>query len=342
MSEELIRKTYYDPETGFTGVDKLYRILKSKGVTKKQIQDFLKKQEIYQTSKKNTGKMASFIPQYPLQELQLDLIYLENKHLNKARYGLVAIDPFTKKATVELLKKKSATDVTEAMKKVFDELGIPEMVYTDEGSEFVNKDFHELMDQNKVKHITTLRHASVAERFNRTLKELLYKYLQSTSSKTITNVLPKILKNYNNSYHKTIGMAPNDVNVDNLSEVWENIKKHSVRHYRPLLNPGDKVRIQLKEKSFNKGYKPKFSKEIYTVDGKDGMYYRINGLNRLYLRAFLQLVKQSEKNPYAADLEGTREQQIKNIKKHKVIESITPPMHVYPKRERKKPEILLY
>ena len=213
--QETIRSAYYDASTGFTGVEKLYRLLKNKGVTRKEIKDFLAKQEIVQISKKNYGKMNSFIPQHPLQEFQIDLIYLENKHLNKASYGLVAIDAFTKKATVELLKRKTAKEVVIAMKKVFETLGIPKMVYTDEGSEFTNNDFKKFLDEHKVELVLTLRHATIAERFNRTFKELLYKYLQSTKTKTIINVLPKILNNYNNSYHKTIGMAPNEVNENN-------------------------------------------------------------------------------------------------------------------------------
>ena len=57
------------------------------------------------------------------------------------------------------------------------------------------------MSDNNIEIIFTLGHAPMVERFNRTLKELLNKYLQSTNSKTITNVLPKILNNYNSSYH---------------------------------------------------------------------------------------------------------------------------------------------
>ena len=40
----------------------------------------------------------------------IDLIYLENKHLNKASYGLVCIDIFSKKGDVELMKKKTAKE----------------------------------------------------------------------------------------------------------------------------------------------------------------------------------------------------------------------------------------
>ena len=56
------------------------------------------------------------------------------------------------------------------------------------------------MKENKIEVIFSLTHAPMVERLNRTIKELLEKYLQATGTKTITNVLPKIIKNYNNSY----------------------------------------------------------------------------------------------------------------------------------------------
>ena len=77
----LVRKTFYDVETRYTGSRKLYERLKTEGVTKKQIDDFLAKQEITQVSKKNYGKLGSFVPPKPLYEFQIDLIHLDNKHL---------------------------------------------------------------------------------------------------------------------------------------------------------------------------------------------------------------------------------------------------------------------
>jgi hypothetical protein len=38
-------------------------------------------------NKKNNRKMRSLIPRYPLQEFQIDLIHLDDSHLNNARYG---------------------------------------------------------------------------------------------------------------------------------------------------------------------------------------------------------------------------------------------------------------
>lgn len=321
--EDIIRKAWYDPSTGFGGIEKTFKTLKKMGsnITRDEIKKFLDKQEVFQINKKNYGKQGSFVPPHSLFEFQIDLIYLENKHLNKASYGLVCIDTFSKKCDVELLKRKSAPQVTEAMEKILNRMGIPESMYCDEGSEFNNAEFKKLMTDNKIELIFTLRHAPMVERLNRTLKELLSKYLQSTDTKTITNVLPKILHNYNSSYHKTIRMPPNDVNEKNQSEVYQNILEHARIKKHEKLNVGDKVRVQLKRKQHDKGYKPRYSKQLYEVEKIDGKYYHIKGLDRKYLRAFVQKVGEIEKNTEPADLEGTREGQLRQLAKLPIDES---------------------
>jgi len=316
MTEEIIRKVYYDPLTGFSGINKTFQTLKKQGhkITRKEIETFIKKQEIAQISKKNVGKFGSFVPPHPLYEFQIDLIYLEDKHLNKTSYGLVCIDTFTKIGDVELIKRKSASEVTMAMKEILKRMGIPMFIYVDEGSEFKNDEFMKLMNDNKIKVIFTLTHAPMVERLNRTLKELLYKYLQSTKTKTITKVLPKIIKNYNNAYHTTIQMSPNEVNDKNKGQVYRNILSKATIKSREPIHVGDIVRVQLKKKGFQKGYKPKFSKELYTVESKEGQLYTIKGLDRKYLRAFLQKVSGNvEVNISPPDLEDTQEGFLKEL-----------------------------
>ena len=49
---------------------------------------------------------------------------------------------------------------------------------------------------------------AVAERFIRTLKNKIYKYMTSVSSNTYINKLDEIINKYNNSYHGTIKIRP--------------------------------------------------------------------------------------------------------------------------------------
>jgi hypothetical protein len=340
--ENVIKEMYYSTDEGFVGVDKLYRKLRQKGykVTKAEITKVLKKQEVYQKTKKNNQKRNSFISRYPHQEYQIDLIYIQNPHLNDGKYGLSAIDTFTRKGAVILLKDKTAKSVVEAIKKAFDELGgKPTMVYTDEGSEFKGETI-KYLKQNGVQLIVTYTHATFVERFNRTIKEMMEKYLESTKTKAISQVLPKIVKNYNNSFHSGIGMAPNEVNKKNMHIVQERIIKKAHRQTLDPIKVGDSVRIQLKDSKLNKGYKPKYSDLAYIVEKIEKPFYFIKDIdNRKFLRTHLLKISGVEKNIYKPENEQTREGKLtkarttKAVHKFKEIEIPEPAVVNRPKRD---------
>ncbi|MDR3478336.1 MAG: hypothetical protein P4M14_09930 [Gammaproteobacteria bacterium] len=233
--------------------------------------------------------------------------------MNKASYGLCCIDAFSKKADVQLMKKRNKEETVEAMVVVLQRMGFPHSIYCDEGSEFNNSAFKELCDDIDAQLIFTIRHAPIVERFNRTLKEMLHKYLQSTGTKTIVNVLPKIVGNYNKSYHTAIGMAPNEVNDHTEHIVQINLLKNLTPNPYTKLKVGDLFRVQVKPQSFVKGYKPKFSKTIYEITEKGNGYYKTTKGDRLYLKSNLQKVDSYEINPEKPDLEGTREGHLREL-----------------------------
>jgi transposase InsO family protein len=323
---EIIKKVYYDPTTGFQSPYKIYKRLKQTipDIKVKDIKNVIDKQSIYQTTKLNIGRMGSFIPQHPLHEFQCDLIYLENKNLNKNnKYALVVIDVFSKFVDIELLKKKTAGETVEAMQKILNKMGIPKLIYCDEGSEFNNKEFKKLCDDHKIEIIFSLSHAPVVERVNRTIKAMLYRYLESTNSKTFINVLPSILKAYNSSYHTTIKMSPNEaLDEKNHRTVLHNIVQRSRIINRPKIEVGDLVRFRIKPKTYDKKYKSQFSKTIHKVDSIDDRYYIIDG--RKYLRANIIPVQESEENPNEPDYENSQEQHLRNLAKNRPERDTTP------------------
>ena len=342
--KKIISQYYYNPEHGYIGTEKLYYKLKDKGITKADINEFLNNQELYQVNKRVNNK-SSFIPHYPLQEFQIDLIYLENKYLNDASYGLCCIDIFTKFADIELMKKKDEKSTTEAMEKILEKMGIPEMVYCDEGTEFNNKTFKKLMNDNNIDIIYTLKHAPYIERFNRTIKNIFSRYLQATDTKTILNVLPQILKNYNSTYHKSIGMTPTEAKEEkNIISVRDNLESSFNTQKREKIYVGDKVRTLIKEKSYDKKYNPRWSKEIHTIEKIEGQKYFIDNGSRYYLRAYLMKVDKNEKPIISANLEGTREGHLKELAKREKEEQTNKPtptrMTLRPKETRKKPDKL--
>ena len=99
MSEgdAILAAVFNTAKTGNVGIQKLYYRLKDKGITKKDIATFLKKQEVVQITRKNIGRARSFVAPRALYEFQIDLIYLDDPALNgNNKYGLTAIDILAK------------------------------------------------------------------------------------------------------------------------------------------------------------------------------------------------------------------------------------------------------
>ena len=72
----------------------------------------------------------------------------------------------------------------------------------------------------------------VAERFIRTLKNKIYKYMTSVSKKLYIDKLDDIVNKYNKSYHRTIKMKPVDVNsstcIDSSKEISDEDPKFKI------------------------------------------------------------------------------------------------------------------
>ncbi len=64
---------------------------------------------------------------------------------SRNKYSLVCIDIFSKMADMEPMKDKEADTCNKAMENIFKRLGVPDSIYCDEGSEFTNKKFLQLL-----------------------------------------------------------------------------------------------------------------------------------------------------------------------------------------------------
>ena len=118
----------------------------------------------------------------------------------------------------------------------------------------------------------------VAERFIRTLKSKIYKYMTSTSNNVYINKLDDIVDEYNNTYHNTIKMKPIDVK-DNT---YINTSKE-INNKDPKFKIGDYVRISKYKNIFAKKYMPNWSEEVFIIQKVKillrELTYVINDLN---------------------------------------------------------------
>ena len=136
------------------------------------------------------------------------------------------------------------------------------------GKEYINKKFEYLMKKYKINHYITYSHlkAAICERFNRTLKNKLWKEFSYQGNYKWINILQEIVKKYNNTIHRTIRRKPIEVNKKNEKEIFETVYKLPKITTKPRFHIGDKVRISKYKNIFDKGYTTNFSHEIYTIE----------------------------------------------------------------------------
>ena len=302
-TDRIIRQIYYDVDTGFGSIAETTknakRILNT--ITYNDVKDFLDRQKSYQI--KGVKGFNSYVAHDPLQEIQVDIAdFTASSALNNGfRYLFVAIDIFTKFCHAVPIKDKQPTESVRAMKEVLSVIGKPKVLYHDFEGSWNSKDFIRLLNQNDIKQIITSSPPPFAERMVQTIKNMIFTRLEGLEidKQEWINLLPSILKKYNNTIHSTIGFTPNVAKQGNNNvEIWVAINSKATysRKYPPL-KKDDVVRTYIKKKSFSKGYDPSFSRETYKVIGisDDGKRFMLdNNTRRMYSRHELRKVNAVE------------------------------------------------
>jgi len=256
-------------------LEDLYSQIKSIPNYTSKLAQFLRQNNVSSTHRRIVKKKfprRHIIVHFPFQIFMGDLIeYTQSdyKHANRGySYILVIIDVFSKVAYARPMKKKDKFSTSLALESILQELEhFPNTLITDEGLEFYNKNVREVLDKYTIHHysIKTKMKASVVERFIRTLRSKLQRYFVKNKTKNWLDVIQQFVDNYNNTPHRSIGMAPSKVNDDNASAVFDKLFPDIHLESKPRLQVGNIVRV-LKEKTiFEKGYTQSWSDECYKI-----------------------------------------------------------------------------
>jgi transposase InsO family protein len=199
---------------------------------------------------------------------QIDIVDLSSlaRSNDNNRYLLTCIDVLSKVARVAVLRTKSATEVTAAFKGFIEDQKCT-LLQSDKGKEFVNATFQQMLASNNIKHYTSENDdikCAVIERWHRTLLAKLYRYFTYANTERYVDVIQDLVHSYNNTYHSSIKMAPSQVDEYNESAVRERLLVPS-KTSRALFRVGDTVRISGSKRVFTKGYRDKWSEEIFKV-----------------------------------------------------------------------------
>ena len=195
-----------------------------------------------------------------------------SKFNDKYRFLLCIIDVFSKYAWVVPIKDKTGKTLVHALKSVFKSGRKP--LQTDKGTEFKNKDFQNFLKSKKIHFFTTENpetKASIVERFQRTLKSGMWIYFTHHRTLRYLDVLSKLVNPYNHSYHRSIKRAPVSVTVQNeakISEILFGNKKSNCKNSKSSqakFKVGDFVRINKTKRTFEKGYLPNWTQELFKI-----------------------------------------------------------------------------
>lgn len=298
--DNVLQVMYNDVEQSRNGRDSFYFkvALKYMNISRSYVQEWLRKQENYQLHliqprekllQPETVKSIG-------EKLMIDLIDMTAYKGSNGRKGwvLTGIDVFSKFGFAKAITTKKADKVLDGLKDILLEyrtkMGMnPQLIHSDNGSEFTNRDYKEYLRQNNIKtfygQTYTPQQQGNIERFNRTLKGLIFSYITKRKSHNLpfseryVDVLDQILKNYNDSIHSSIKdkpkniLKPNRSNLKQIKLVDKRIEKFGANKKElPTLLINDRVRLHIltrsehrKEKIFAKKYLPQWSKEIYEV-----------------------------------------------------------------------------
>ena len=172
------------------------------------------------------------------------------------RYVLVIIDNFSKFGWTIPLKNKNAQTIKDSFENILiNSKRKPNLIETDRGKEFYNIIFQDFLNKNNIKHYSRNTHlgAVFAERFNKSIRDLLKRPVFEKGDGNWIDVLPIITKQYNNRIHSLTKLTPIQASLKkNEGFVYKNLldKRNKIK---PKYEIGDLVRTADLKKTFSKG-----------------------------------------------------------------------------------------
>ncbi len=326
---DILKKIYYNPKTGFKTYKRLYEEAKKidKNISMKDVINFLDGQEEYQINKRN-----DFIKQYQYKitakkgYYQMDLTFYPKFGAKNRNYTVMlnAIEISTRKGYIIPLKTKTENDIAEAIKKLLKLVDNKIVsVTTDNGSEFLNKEVQAIFNSNKIKHYTCQvgdHHImGMIERFNRTIKNYLRRYFTSHKTYNWIDIIDDIVYNYNHTYHSSIDSEPANMNIEKINRARSDAIQYNAYVRDALkIKVNDLVRVKLNHDKFDKEGEH-FTKTIYKVIKLIGNKFQVKNIatdyvsDQLYSTNQLLKIKQTaeEFKPEVID------ERPKVIKEHK-------------------------
>ena len=207
MNEQELRDIYYNPSEGYQSAEKLYQKAKANGVSvsRRLVKEWLETQDTYTRHKPLVKKhkfQKTFVKDLA-DPIQLDLVDM-GKYASKNkgyRWILTAVQILSRYAFTTPVYRKDTKNMTKAVNLLLDNFKTrfgkyPNVTQFDEGKEFYNVGVRDFLKSHNVDYFSTHsdKKAAIVERFNRTLRTMMWKYFYSKGTYNWIDVLDNLQK----------------------------------------------------------------------------------------------------------------------------------------------------
>ena len=176
----------------------------------------------------------------------------------------------------------------------------PNLIETDRSEEFYNNIFRDFLNKNNIKIYSrnSSYGAVFAERFNRTIRNLLKKIVFEQGDAKWVDILPTIMEQYNKKVHSSTKLTPIQASLKkNEGYVYKNLLDKR-KKIKPKFQLNDLVRTADLRKTFSKGDTTNWSYTLYKVTEiiEDTIpSYKIDNLKERYNESILKKTELSMK-----------------------------------------------
>lgn len=200
LTNDLIARAHNPPLAAHGGISKTLDRLKQSFYWPKMASDvhaFVTKCDVCKETKAPNVTLRPLMGQQievgtPWQRLYIDLLgpYPRSKSGNVSL--LIVLDQFSKFVLLKPLRKADASSIVRFIEsEVFHMFGVAESVLTDNGVQFVSKEFGSFLEKNGVNHIKTATHSpqvNASERVNRSILAAIRSYITDDQQNWDVNV----------------------------------------------------------------------------------------------------------------------------------------------------------
>ena len=234
----------------------------------------------------------------------LDILDLKDygpKNNRGYRYILVIIDNFSKFGWITPLKNKNAQTIKDSFENILiNSKRKPNLIESDRGKKFYSNIFQDFLNENNIKlYSRNSSYGTVfAERFNRTIRDLLKKIVFEQGDAKWVDILPTITKQYNKKVHSSTKLTPIQASLKkNEGYVYKNLLDKR-KKIKPKFQLNDLVRTADLRKTFSNGDTTNWSYTLYKVTEiiNDTMpSYKLDNLPERYNESLLKKTELSKK-----------------------------------------------